>query len=57
MTVIASSGLPDFFTLLQIGGKLFSEARSNVTELSRLEWERDLIYTASRVPIVGLILQ
>ena len=57
MTVIASNGLPNFLTLLQMDRELCGEARADVAELSGLKWERDLIYTASRVPIAGLILE
>ena len=57
MTVAASGGLPSLLAWLQIDGKLRSEARADVAELYRLKWERDLIYTVSRVPVAGSILE
>jgi hypothetical protein len=45
MTDIPSRELPNFLTLLQMDGKLCREARADVAELSRLKWERGLIYT------------
>ena len=44
-------------TLLQMDEKLCSEARADAAELYRLKWERDLIYTVSRVPVAALILE